>query len=260
MRLHSKPSWIALATCLAVAPSALAQTGLASANETDRDIVVITGSATPVEYEKLGQTLTVISGEVIEDQGYSYIADVLRQVPGVAVSQSGSAGSLTQVRTRGSEGNHTLALLDGIDISSPDTGETDFSTLLSGDLARVEVLRGPQSGLYGSNALAGVVNLISRRDVKGHHVGLSAEGGSFNTQQLQANADSATALITPRSASTSCAATATMSPQARRRKAFRQSASAVRLATRKATKSRRCTCVAAAPSTGLSASTASCAT
>lgn len=188
MRLHSKSSWIALATCLAVAPSALAQTGPAPAGETDNDLVVITGSATPVEYEKLGQTLTVISGEVIEDQGYTYIADALRQVPGVAVSQSGSAGALTQVRTRGSEGNHTLALLDGIDISSPDTGETDFATLLSGDLARVEVLRGPQSGLYGSNALAGVVNLISRRDVNGHYVGLSAEGGSFNTQQVQGNA------------------------------------------------------------------------
>ncbi|RYG35084.1 MAG: TonB-dependent receptor [Burkholderiales bacterium] len=188
MRLHSKSSWIALATCLTLSPSALAQSGLAGPDETDRDTVVITGSATPVEYEKLGQTLTVISEELIEDQGYTYIADVLRQVPGVAVSQSGSAGSLTQVRTRGSEGNHTLALLDGIDISSPDTGETDFSTILSGDISRIEVLRGPQSGLYGSNALAGVVNLITRRDVNGHYVSLAAEAGSFNTQQLQGGA------------------------------------------------------------------------
>lgn len=192
MRLHSKSSWIALATCLALAPSVLAQAALAqsgpSVDETDRDTVVITGSATPVEYEKLGQTLTVIGEELIEDQGYTYISDVLRQVPGLAVNQTGSAGALTQVRTRGSEGNHTLALLDGIDISSPDTGETDFSTILSGDLARVEVLRGPQSGLYGSNALAGVVNLITRRDVNGHYVNLGAEAGSFNTQQVQGNA------------------------------------------------------------------------
>lgn len=104
MRLHSKSSWIALASCLALAPSVLAQAALAqsgpSAEETDRDTVVITGSATPVEYEKLGQTLTVISEELIEDQGYTYISDALRQVPGLAVNQTGSAGALTQVRTR----------------------------------------------------------------------------------------------------------------------------------------------------------------
>ncbi|HOZ26279.1 MAG TPA: TonB-dependent receptor [Hyphomonadaceae bacterium] len=183
MRLHSKTSWITLAACAAFAPSALAQT-----DDPDRDIIVVTGSATPVEYEKLGQTLTVITRDLIDDQGYTYVADVLRQVPGVAVSQSGGGGALAQVRTRGSEGNHTLALLDGIDISSPDTGETDFSSLLSGDLERIEVLRGPQSGLYGSNALAGVVNLISRRDIDGGYVGVSAEGGSFGTLQLQGNA------------------------------------------------------------------------
>ena len=148
----------------------------------------MTGSATPVEYEKLGQTLSVISSELIEDQGYTYVPDVLRQGPGVAVNQAGGPGALTQVRTRGSEGNHTLVLLDGIDVSSPDQGETDFSTLLSGDLERIEVLRGPQSGLYGSNALAGVVNLISRRDIDGRYVGVSAEAGSFNTFQLQGNA------------------------------------------------------------------------
>jgi len=183
MRLHLKTSWIALAACTSLAPSALAQ-----ADDPDRYIVVVTGSATPIEYEKLGQTLTVISGELIEDQGYSYVPDVMRQVPGVAVSQGGAPGSLTQIRTRGSEGNHTLVLLDGIDVSSPDQGETDFSMLLTGDLARIEVLRGPQSGLYGSNALAGVVNLISRRDIDGHYAGVSGEGGSFNTFQLQGNA------------------------------------------------------------------------
>ena len=183
MRLHSRTSWIALATCAALAPSAFAQT-----DDPERDIIVVTGSATPVEYEKLGQTLTVISSELIEDQGYSYVPGVLRQVPGLAVNQAGGPGAVTQVRTRGSEGNHTLVLLDGIDVSSPDQGETDFSTLLSGDLERIEVLRGPQSGLYGSNALAGVVNLISRRDMDGRHVGVSAEAGSFNTFQLQGNA------------------------------------------------------------------------
>ncbi|MEQ1607440.1 MAG: TonB-dependent receptor [Hyphomonadaceae bacterium] len=185
MKLNLKTSWITLVACVWFAPPTLAQ-----ANDPDRDIVVVTGSATPIEYEKLGQTLTVIGGELIEDQGYSYVSDVMRQVPGLAISQGGAPGSLTQIRTRGSEANHTLVLLDGIDVSSPDQGETDFSTLLTGDLARIEVLRGPQSGLYGSNALAGVVNLISRRDIDGRYFGVRAEGGSFDTYQLQGNAGS----------------------------------------------------------------------
>jgi vitamin B12 transporter len=159
-----------------------------SAPPDENDVVVVTGTATPVEYEKVGSSLTVVSQELIEDQGYSYVPDVLRQVPGVAVNRTGPFGGLTQVRIRGAEGNHTLVLLDGIDISSPDQGETDFSTLLSGDIERIEVLRGPQSGLYGSNALAGVVNMITRREVNGHYLHASLEGGDMATLQLQANA------------------------------------------------------------------------
>lgn len=188
MRLRLKTSSLALAAggALALSPAAFAQDSARS--DTSSDVIVVTGSATPIDYEKLGQTITVISGDLIEDQGYTYVPDVLRQVPGLAVSQPGAPGSLTQVRTRGAEANHTLVLLDGIDITSPNEGEMDFSTLLSGDLERIEVLRGPQSGLYGSNALAGVVNLITHRDIDGHYVGASFEGGSFDTFQLQANA------------------------------------------------------------------------
>ncbi len=182
MRLLLNSSSIALAagSALAIAPSAFAQTG--------PDTIVVTGTAVPVEADTVGQTITAISGQMIEDQGYTYVPDVLRQIPSIAVSQAGAPGSVTQVRTRGAEANHTLVLLDGIDISSPDQGETDFSTLLTGDIARIEVLRGPQSGLYGSNALAGVVNLISRTEVNGHDLGASIEAGSFGTVQLAAKA------------------------------------------------------------------------
>ena len=190
MRLELKTSWIAHAMCgaLAISPSAFAPSASAQTGPNEGDTIVVTGTAVPVESDQVGQAITVVSGDLIEAQGYAYVPDVLRQVPAVAVSQTGAPGSLTQVRIRGAEANHTLVLLDGIDISSPDQGETDFSTLLTGDIARIEVLRGPQSGLYGSNALAGVVNLISRRDVKGHYLGASVEAGSFNTVELAANA------------------------------------------------------------------------
>lgn len=170
------------AFALACATPALAQT---SAND---DTVVVTGTLTPLAAEKLGQTITVISGDLIENQGYTYVPDVLRQVPGLAVSQPGAPGALTQVRLRGAEANHTLVLIDGIDISSPDQGETDFSTLLTGDLGRIEILRGPQSGLYGSNALAGVVNLVSRKDIDKSYTAASIEAGSFETYEIEAAA------------------------------------------------------------------------
>ena len=183
VKLHLSPSnRLIVASLLLGAAPALAQTG------PDDDTIIVTGTVSPLAIEKLGQTITVISGDLIEDQGYTYAPDVLRQVPSVAVSQPGAPGALTQVRVRGAEANHTLVLIDGIDISSPDQGETDFATLLTGDVERIEVLRGPQSGLYGSNALAGVVNLVSRTDIDKGYTSASIEAGSFDTFGLEASA------------------------------------------------------------------------
>ncbi|WP_055920998.1 TonB-dependent receptor plug domain-containing protein [Altererythrobacter sp. Root672] len=133
-----------------------------SAAEVARNTIVVTGTATPVERQKIGNTLTVIEGETIETKRTAYLQDILREVPGLAVNQSGSFGSLTQVRIRGADGNHVLVLIDGIEVSAVGSGEFDFSSLLANNIDRVEVLRGPQSGLYGSNALAGVINVITK--------------------------------------------------------------------------------------------------
>lgn len=146
--------------------------------------VVVTATAVPTEYEKVGSSLTVVSSKLIEDGGYTYVPDVLRQVPGLAVSRTGPYGGLTQVRTRGAEGNHTVVLFNGVDISSASQGETDLSTLLAVNIDRIEVLRGPQSGLYGSNALAGVINILTRKNFDGAYYNSSAEYGSHNTTTL----------------------------------------------------------------------------
>ncbi len=186
MKLHSRTAWLISASSLAIAACPLA--ARAQDKPDPRDTIIVTGVLTPIAEEKLGQSITVISSELIEDQGYNFVPDVLRQAPGAAVSQMGAPGALTQVRIRGAEANHTLVLLDGIDISSPDQNETDFSTLTTAGLDRIEFLRGPQSGLYGSNALAGVVNLVSRRELDGHYVTASAEAGSFDTRDIEASA------------------------------------------------------------------------
>ena len=144
------------------------------------DLIVVTGAATPVERGKIGSSLTIIDGEVIARANIAYLADALRQVPGLAVTRTGSFGAPTQVRIRGGEGNHTLVLIDGIEVSSIGEGEFDFASLLANNIERVEVLRGPQSGLYGSNALAGVINVITSGG-DGPAFDASLEAGSFGT-------------------------------------------------------------------------------
>ncbi len=189
-----KAQWrltLALAGLLASAASpAFAQTAQPPAapqiGDRASDVIVVTGAATPVERQKIGASLTVLDGALIRDGGYDYVSDALRQTPGLAVSRPGGFGGLTQVRIRGAEGNHTLVLLDGVDVSPATDGETDLSTLLSANVQRIEILRGPQSGLYGSNAIGGVINVITRRDVDGRYYELSGEGGSFETYALTA--------------------------------------------------------------------------
>ncbi|MGE0611251.1 MAG: TonB-dependent receptor plug domain-containing protein [Hyphomicrobiales bacterium] len=110
-----------------------------------------------------------------------HAADALRGLPGVTVSRSGSFGALTQVRIRGAEANHTLVLIDGIEANAVSEGEFDFSNLLVEDIERIEVIRGPQSGLYGSNALAGVVNIVTKDGRGPAQLVLRTEGGSFDT-------------------------------------------------------------------------------
>lgn len=100
------------------------------------------------------------------------------------MNRTGPYGGTTQVRTRGAEGNHTIVLFNGVDVSDAGQGETDLSTLLSVNIDRIEVLRGPQSGLYGSNALAGVINILTRKNFDGAYYNSSAEYGSHNTATL----------------------------------------------------------------------------
>ena len=107
--------------------------------------------------------MTVVTGEELRRQQVRNAADALRSLPGVSVNRSGGVGNLTQVRIRGAEGNHTLVLIDGIEANNTADGEFDFSNLSAEDIERIEVIRGPMSGLYGSNAVGGVINIITRR-------------------------------------------------------------------------------------------------
>ncbi|MCB9957557.1 MAG: TonB-dependent receptor [Rhodospirillaceae bacterium] len=147
--------------------------------------VSITANRAPTALSQVGSAVTVITREELEDQQVRRVADILRQVPGVSVSSSGPAGSLTQVRIRGAEARHTLVLIDGVRVNDPTAigAVYDFGNLLAEDVERIEVVRGPQSALYPSDAIGGVINIITRRGAGAPLVTASLEGGSFGTVQ-----------------------------------------------------------------------------
>ncbi|WP_264210976.1 TonB-dependent receptor plug domain-containing protein [Leisingera thetidis] len=161
-----------LAAALAAVPAiATAQ----DAEITDLGEIIVSGGFTPVEAQKYGRAVSVLTSEEIEDRGISTVQDALRSVPGLMVS--GSGDSFTQVRIRGAEANHTLILIDGVEASGGDS-EYFLSGLDTANIERIEVLRGPQSVFYGSNASAGVINIITKTGGIGTEYGGSAEAGT----------------------------------------------------------------------------------
>jgi vitamin B12 transporter len=157
--------------------------GDAPAPTTIVDPLVVTasrsGDATPSDL--VAASVTVIDDQAMQDRQVRVVSDVLRDVPGVAVSRIGAVGGLTQVRLRGSEGNQTLVLIDGIKASDPFFDEFDFGTLIADEAARIEVLRGQQSSLYGSDAIGGVISYTTLTGAEAPGVRLRAEGGSMGT-------------------------------------------------------------------------------
>ena len=172
--MHKSVSWVAIAVAFTTPAFAQAQF------TEDEIIVTATRAASGAERATLGASVTVITPEDLETRQTRVIADVLRDVAGVSVNRSGAVGGNTQIRLRGGEGNHTLVLIDGMEVSDPYIGEFDFATLIADDVARVEVLRGQQSALYGSDAIGGVVQYITESGADAPGVRGRVEYGSFN--------------------------------------------------------------------------------
>lgn len=137
--------------------------------------IVLSGGFTPIAAAEYGRAASVITSDEIEARGIATVQDALRSVPGVQVN--GSGNSFVQVRIRGGESNHTLVLIDGIEAAGGD-GEYNFSGLDTANIERIEVLRGPQSVFYGSNASAGVINIITKKGNIGTEYGGSLEVGT----------------------------------------------------------------------------------
>ncbi|WP_417486239.1 TonB-dependent receptor plug domain-containing protein [Maricaulis sp.] len=176
--------------CLATTSLALASPALAQSSS-DEDVVYVTAARIALPAEQATSSITLLDDAMLDARGASFAADALRAVPGLAVSRSGAPGALTQIRARGSEANHVLVLIDGVEASNPFTGEADFSHYVFDDLASIEVARGEQSALWGADAIGGVIRLNSARPDGDFTVGGRIEAGSFGTQRFALRAGTA---------------------------------------------------------------------
>ncbi len=146
--------------------------------------VVVSASRVPVPAQHVGSSVTVFDREDIEKRQATHVFEILREAPGLAVNQYSATGQ-TQLRIRGSEGNHTLVLFDGIELSNPvSSDEFYLQHLPIFATDRIEVLRGPQSSIFGSEAIGGVINVTSPIPDEGTTARLSVEGGSLRTSKL----------------------------------------------------------------------------
>lgn len=150
------------------------------------DTITVTATGIPTEVQNFGGSVTVLTEADIQRLQQPTVADLLRTVPGVDVTRSGGVGKSTSVFIRGAESDHTLVLIDGVEVNDPadPAGRFDFSTLQVSNIERIEILRGPQSILYGSNAIGGVIQIFTKQGSGKPAVYGGASGGSFGTYQV----------------------------------------------------------------------------
>jgi hypothetical protein len=174
---------------LAVAVAASA----ACADEAQKlDPIVTTATKTATKLSDVPASVTVITAEEIEAQGNASVAQIISRTPGVSFWGSGGVGTSTNVTIRGMEEEHTLLLVDGVRMNNPadqnSRGAAAFDSILTDNIERIEIVRGPMASLYGSNASGGVVNIITKKGASdGYHGSIKGEYGSFNTRRLDAN-------------------------------------------------------------------------
>lgn len=143
--------------------------------------VVVTASRIPQPLSQVGTTVSVIDTEQIQAQKIQTVGNALSQVPGVQVTQSGSPGTVDDVSIRGATAAQTLVMVDGVELNSGATGSFDIANLTTSDLDRIEVVRGAGGALYGSQAIGGVINLITREGQGPPELTMLSEGGNRAT-------------------------------------------------------------------------------
>lgn len=148
------------------------------------DDVVVTATRTPQTLRASLGDVTVMTAEQISQAGQSSLAELLQTQPGVEISSNGGPGTTTSVYLRGANAGHTLVLVDGMRLGSATTGATALENIPLDQIERIEILRGPASHLYGSDAIGGVIQIFTKSGQGAPRANLSAGFGSFNTRNL----------------------------------------------------------------------------
>ena len=153
--------------------------------------IVVTASQEPRALESSPASVSVITREEIAAKRYSDVLEALREIPGVHMDQPGARGSVSSIYLRGLDPNHTLVMVDGVrlnDTTNDRGGSYDFSTLGIENVERIEIVRGPLSAVYGSDAIGGAINIITRRGGEAREVQLDLSGGRFGNRRALAGA------------------------------------------------------------------------
>ncbi len=153
------------------------------------DEVVVVANRAPEPLSKIGNSVTVLDEAAIRDSQAALVADVLATTPGITLARNGGVGQPTSIFIRGAESDQTVVLIDGVQLNDPSTtgGGFNFQSLVTGDISRIEILRGAQSTLYGSQAIGGVINIVTGQPDKAFGGGVTAEGGSNDTGSVNAH-------------------------------------------------------------------------
>lgn len=155
----------------------------------ESDPIIVSANRAPQATSEVAQSVAVISLDEIVSRQSVAVADLLRQVPGVTVTANGGLGTTTSISIRGAESEQTVALIDGVKINDPSTpgGGFNFGNLLTGNIERIEVVRGSQSVLWGSQAIGGVVNIVTRAPTEQPAINSAAEYGWRGTARVVGN-------------------------------------------------------------------------
>jgi len=166
-----------------------APTAQADENDDSFDEIVVVANRAPEPLSKVGNSVTVLNDDAIRQSQEVVVADLLAQTPGVNFARTGGVGEPTSVFIRGAENGQTVVVIDGVQLNDPSTtnGGFDFANLLTSDISRIEILRGAQSTLYGSQAIGGVINIVSAEPAGPFGGGVAAEGGSHDTGYVTAH-------------------------------------------------------------------------
>lgn len=159
--------------------------------------IVVTALRTPVEDSRVSSSVTVLEDEAIQAAQTLAVTDILLRTPGVTIARNGGYGTSTSLRIRGADDGGTVLVVDGMRLADPSAtaGGANFTNLFIDDAERIEILRGPQSILWGSNAIGGVVNVVTRRAKKPLEGSFAVEAGSNNTVSARVGAGGTSELV-----------------------------------------------------------------